>query len=49
MESHGQSGMVQITESTYRLVHENFRCQSRGSIQVKGKGEMNVWTVIAPS
>ena len=47
MESHGQSGVVQITESTHRLVHHRFRCESRGSIQVKGKGEMNVWHVIA--
>jgi guanylate cyclase len=45
MESHGQSGMIQITRATYELVKEAFICEPRGSVNVKGKGEMDVWTV----
>jgi class 3 adenylate cyclase len=46
MESHGRSGVVQITESTYRLVKDKFRCQHGGLIEVKGKGQMDVWHVM---
>lgn len=49
MESHGRSGMVQITEATYRLVRDKFRCDHGGRIEVKGKGQMNVWHVIGPT
>jgi adenylate cyclase len=48
MESHGQSGVVQITESTYRLVRDEFLCEPRGRIDVKGKGQMDVWHVVRP-
>lgn len=47
MESHGEGGMIQITEATYNLIKEEFVCEPRGTIQVKGKGEMPVWSVIA--
>jgi guanylate cyclase len=46
MESHGQSGAIQITRSTYDLVGAEFHCKSAGTIQVKGAGEMDVWRVI---
>jgi guanylate cyclase len=45
MESHGHSGTIQITEATYRLISERFDCSPQGKIQVKGKGEMNIWYV----
>jgi len=48
MESHGQSGMVKITESTYRLVRDKFLCEPRGTLEVKGKGQMDVWNVVRP-
>jgi class 3 adenylate cyclase len=49
MESHGSSGVVQITESTYCLVRDHFACEPRGRIEVKGKGSMAVWRVIQPA
>jgi adenylate cyclase len=46
MESHSAGGFIQITEATYNLIKEEFVCEPRGTIQVKGKGEMPVWFVI---
>lgn len=46
MESHGTGGIIQITESTYELIKDEFVCEPRGIINVKGKGEMPVWSVI---
>ena len=45
MESHGQEGIIQITRATYELVKDDFVCEPRGSVNVKGKGEMEVWYV----
>jgi len=46
MESHGTGGVIQITEGTYELIKNDFICEPHGSINVKGKGEMNVWHVL---
>jgi adenylate cyclase len=46
MESHGQSGVVQITRSTHDLVGAEFECESATTIQVKGAGAVEVWRVI---
>ncbi len=35
-----------LTEDTYNLVKNDFRCESRGKVNVKGKGEINVWYVM---
>jgi guanylate cyclase len=45
MESHGIGGAVQITQATYELIKDEFVCQPRGTVNVKGKGEMEVWLV----
>ena len=45
MESHGTSGVIQITGSTYDLVSEHFDCQARGPIEVKGVGLVETWYV----
>jgi adenylate cyclase len=47
MESHGMGGMIQITRATYELIKDEFICEPRGTVQVKGKGEMEVWLVLA--
>jgi adenylate cyclase len=47
MESHGQSGAIQITRSTYDLVGAEFDCEPAGAVQVKGAGEVDVWHVIS--
>ena len=46
MESHGTSGRIQVTEATKDLLDDEFVCESRGTIPVKGKGEMEVWYVV---
>ena len=46
MESQGTPGRIQITQATYELIKDEFDCESRGAITVKGKGEMDVWFVV---
>ena len=46
MESFGSAGDIQITESTLRLVEDEFVCEAQGTIEVKGKGPMPVWYLI---
>ncbi len=47
MEFHGERGTVQITRATYDLVRDQFECESRGTINVKGAEAAEVWRVIA--
>jgi guanylate cyclase len=47
MESHGLGGAVQITQATYELIKDEFVCEPRGTVSVKGKGEMEVWLVMS--
>ena len=46
MESHGTTGRIQITRATYELIADEFECESRGTIKVKGKGEMEAWYLV---
>ena len=46
MESHGTPGRIQITRATYELLADEFECEPRGTIAVKGKGEVEVWYLI---
>jgi len=45
MESHGSGGFIQITEDTYNLIKNDFNCESRGKVNVKGKGEISIWYI----
>ncbi len=45
MESSGKGGFIQITRATYELVKDEFVCEPRGTVNVKGKGEMEAWFV----
>lgn len=45
MESHGLGNAIQITGATYELIKDEFICEPRGAVSVKGKGEMEVWLV----
>ncbi|MCB9244803.1 MAG: tetratricopeptide repeat protein [Flavobacteriales bacterium] len=47
MESSGEVGKVNISQHTYELIKDNraFQFESRGMIQAKGKGEMEMWFV----
>ncbi|MBN2778302.1 MAG: HD domain-containing protein [Bacteroidales bacterium] len=45
MESHGLINKVNISEETYKHVKDFFVCQYRGRIEVKYKGEMEMYFV----
>ena len=46
MESHGAPGRIQITAATRELLGDEFEYEPRGTIAVKGKGEMDAWYLI---
>jgi class 3 adenylate cyclase len=46
MESHGTSGRIQITRATKELLADEFVCERRGTISVKGKGEIEAWYLV---
>ena len=48
MESHGTPGRIQITRATYELLADEFECEPRGTIAIKGKGELEAWYLIGP-
>jgi class 3 adenylate cyclase len=48
MESHGIAGQIQVSEATHALLKSDYVFESRGSIPIKGKGEMNVFLLKRP-
>ncbi len=46
MESHGLPGTIQVTESTYQLLQGQYAFEERGTIEVKGKGEMRTYLLV---
>jgi guanylate cyclase len=46
MQTEGTPGQIQITRATYELLKDEFVCEPRGTIDVKGKGEMETWYVV---
>ena len=46
MESQGTPNQIQITRATYELLKDEFRCEPRGTIPVKGKGELETWYLV---
>jgi adenylate cyclase len=48
MESQGMPGEIQITRATYELLKDEFVCRRRGTIEVKGKGQMETWYLVGP-
>ncbi len=45
MESSGEVGKVNISETTYMQVNKYFRCSARGKIKAKNKGEIEMYFV----
>jgi guanylate cyclase len=43
MESHGEKGRIQVSESTRLALGDAWRFESRGPIQIKGKGAMETF------
>ena len=46
MESQGTPNRIQITRATYELIKDEFVCEPRGLVSVKGKGEMETWYLV---
>ncbi|MBP0018596.1 MAG: HAMP domain-containing protein [Cyanobacteria bacterium SBLK] len=46
MESQGVPGCIQVTEETYHRLHDKFLFAERGTIDVKGKGKMQVYLLL---
>jgi len=46
MESQSTPGEIQITRATYEMLKDEFVCRRRGTILVKGKGEMETWYLV---
>ena len=39
-------GRIQITRATYELIPDDFECEPRGTIAVKGKGRRRTWFLV---
>jgi class 3 adenylate cyclase len=46
METHSVPGQIQITSATHDLLKDEFECRPRGTIPVKGKGQMQTWYLV---
>lgn len=43
MESHGEPGRIQISNSTNKLIRHKFDTTPRGPVEIKGKGTLTTW------
>jgi class 3 adenylate cyclase len=43
MESSGIEGGIQVTEETYAKLKHAYRLEERGTLKIKGKGEMRTY------
>jgi adenylate cyclase len=48
MESTGVPGRIQISPETFERVKDQFEFESRGPIEVRGKGKMTTWLLTGP-
>jgi len=49
MESEGVPGKIQVSPTTYELIRHAYDCEPRGTIVVKGKGNMETYILTGPS
>jgi class 3 adenylate cyclase len=47
MESHGLAGRIHVSEAVYERVKGKFELEGRGLINIKGKGEIETYLIIA--
>jgi class 3 adenylate cyclase len=45
MESHGEIGEINVSQSTYELIADYFDCEYRGKIDLKGRGLADMYLV----
>ena len=46
LESHSMPGRIHLSNATYELIRDEFDCEPRGTIEVKGKGPMRTWFLL---
>ena len=46
MESHGVAGRIQVTERVARAAWQHFDFETRGSVEIKGKGAMTTFLLV---
>lgn len=46
MESHGEPGKIQVARATYELLKDEFLLEPRGTVAIKGKGDMETWYLL---
>jgi len=47
MQTHGTPGRIQVTRATYELLKDDFVLEPRGTIEVRGKGDMETWYLVS--
>jgi adenylate cyclase len=48
MESSGEAGKINISETTYEMVKDKFNCVYRGKVAAKNKGAIDMYFVASP-
>jgi adenylate cyclase len=46
MESHGMPNRIQISAATHWHIHERFRLEPHGTVDIKGKGPMETFILL---
>ena len=49
MESHGVPNAIQVTEAIFAKMRDRYNFESRGQVEVKGKGKMDTWLLWKPA
>ena len=47
METTGSAGKIQVSQDVYERLRDEFVLEARGEIEVKGKGKMSTWFLLA--
>jgi len=46
LESHGETGKIQVSETTYYMIKDKFKFEERGLIELRGKGKFKTYYLI---
>jgi adenylate cyclase len=48
METSSTPGQIQVTRATYELLRDEFELEPRGTVAIKGKGDVETWYLVGP-